>query len=99
MLRTFLIYFFWFSGAVPGGAGSGYALMAAADKAGFDAQFHATHEKLAYFLNYLLYALVEYTFPYLCFMALVALIWTLIIAEPKAAAKRKFKDRLLKVRS
>jgi hypothetical protein len=99
MLRTFFIYFVPFSASVPGGAASGYALMAAADRADFGTQFPATHEKLAYFLNYLLYITVEHTFPYLLVCALAAFIWALIIAEPKAVAKRKFKERRLKVRS
>jgi hypothetical protein len=99
MLRTFLLYFVPFSGSLPSFAGSGYALMAAADTAGFDRQFHPTHEKLAYFLHYLIYVLVEHTFPYLLACALAAFMWVLIIAEPKAMAKRKFKERRLKVRS
>jgi hypothetical protein len=99
MLRTFLSSLGSFAGSMPAGTASGYALMAAADQAGFAKEFPPTHEKLAYFLNYLIYILVEHTFPYLCFMAIAALVWTLIIAEPKAAAKRKFKERRLKVRS
>jgi hypothetical protein len=54
---------------------------------------------VAYFLNYLIYVLVEHTFPYLYFTAFSAFVWTLIIAEPKADAERKFKERRLKVRS
>jgi hypothetical protein len=99
MLRTFLLYFVPFSGSAPTFAGSGYTLMAAADAAGFDKQFHATHEKLAYFLHYLIYITVEHTFPYLLACALAAFIWAIIIAEPKAVAKRKFKEQRLKVRS
>lgn len=99
MLRLFLVHFVWFSGAIPGGTASGYALMAAADKAGFATQFPGAHEKLANFLNYLMYVMVEYWPPYLMCTALAAFLWALIVAEPKAKAARKFKERRLKVRS
>ena len=99
MFRTFCIYFSSFTAFFPGATASGYGLLAAAEKAKFDTQFPSAHEKLATFLNTLMYVFAEHTFPYLCFTALAALIWTLIIAEPKALAKRKHKDRLLKVRS
>jgi hypothetical protein len=99
MLRNFLIYFCSFSAAVPGGAGSSYLLLEAADRAGFQKQYPAAHQKLVNFLNYLIYILVEYAIPYLLFCALVALLWTLIIAEPKAQSKRKFNNRRLNHRS
>lgn len=99
MLRIFLVRLVSFCGAVPGATGSAYGLLAAADRVGFDRQFSPTHEKLANFLNHLIYLMVEYWPPYLIACAIAAFLWTLIIAEPKAVAKRKFKERRLQVRS
>ncbi|WP_315734124.1 hypothetical protein [Bradyrhizobium sp. SZCCHNR1093] len=99
MFRQFLIYCVAFTGFPPTAIGSGYGLLAAADKADFDKQFPGAHEKLVNFLNYMIYVMVEHTFPYVMLCALAAFIWVLIIAEPKAVAKRNFKERRLKVRS
>lgn len=57
------------------------------------------HEKLASFLNYLIYLMVEHWPAYIIVCAGAAFIWVLIVAEPKAAEKRKLKARRLQVRS
>jgi hypothetical protein len=83
---------------VPLALGGLFALREAANKAGFEKQYPASHEKLVNSLNYLIYILVEYALGYVILCALAAFIWTLMVTEPKAQSKRKFDERRLKLR-
>jgi hypothetical protein len=84
--------------SVPLAVVSLFGLREAANKAGFETQYPATHVKLVNSLNYLIYILIEYTFGYVIFCALVAFIWALIVMEPKSQSKRKFDQRRINLR-
>jgi hypothetical protein len=99
MLASFCKSFVAFLTSIPLAVGSLFALREAANRAGFEKQYPAAHQKLVNSLNYLIYILVEYAAGYILLCALVAFIWALIVAEPKTVAKRKFEKRRLKLRS
>jgi preprotein translocase subunit SecY len=99
MFRDFCKSFCSFLIFLPGVAASLFGLREAANRAGFEAQYPPTHQKLVNSLNYLIYILVEYALGYVIVCALAAFIWTLIVMEPKTQSKRKFEKRRLNLRS
>jgi hypothetical protein len=99
MFRGFCLSFCKFVPVLPGIAAALFALREAANRAGFEKQFPASHEKLVSYVNYLVYILIEHIIGYVIFCALAAFIWTLIVMEPKTTSKRNFDKRRLKLRS
>jgi hypothetical protein len=77
----------------PGFLGTIRGFIEASEKVGFDKNHPSNHAKLVSLLNDLLYIATEHWPLYIIVVLLLAFFWAVIVAEPKAASKRKFRDR------
>ena len=98
MFQLFLKNLLWTGASLPGAATALFALLEAADKTGFKEKYAQSHLKLVSFLNYLIYILIEHWLGYALLCAVVALIWTYIVGEPKSLSKSKFETRRQRLR-
>lgn len=93
MLAIFLKAFGTIFAALPGAVAVVYGLIQAAEKTNFQKTHPEHFKKLSNFNNDLIWLLVEYWIAHIIWSATLALIWTLLVAEPKAASKRQFEGK------
>jgi hypothetical protein len=90
MLKTFLITWLKVAAAYPLFVGVMYGLFQAGKDTNFQQAEPDLYQNLVDFINFLLALLVEHWLLVIIFSAFLALLWTLVVAEPKTKSKAAF---------
>jgi hypothetical protein len=96
LFKSFVLTWAKLAGILPAAVVSLAGLHEASERFGFAASEPAQHQKIVSIANVLLFVLTEHWLGYILATAVMAVLWTYMVAEPKASSKRKFSERLAK---
>jgi len=94
MFKTWVLSSLSIGGALPGLVTILYGLAEVGGKTGFDKEQPELQGRLIATVNFLLWALVEHWFVYIILCIGLGAIWTVMVAEPKRAARESYTEQL-----
>lgn len=93
MLHTFVVTTAKLCAILPAIFASVWALFQASQATEFPKRYPSTQQKLSQLLDNLIYIVVEHWLGYIIICSGAGFLWTLVVAEPKKAAKVRYDNR------